>query len=91
MNQVWKFPLAMIGVQTVEMPWGARILKVEPQMEGVCLWALCNCEAEKVPRTIVMVGTGREMPIGALQYISTFQMRGGALVFHAFEAVRTPL
>jgi hypothetical protein len=86
MKSVWKFPLAMTGIQDVEIPGTARLLSVQPQGDGVCLWALCDTTADKVKRRICIVGTGHEAPeIGSLYYISTFQLHGGALVFHAFE------
>jgi hypothetical protein len=32
-----------------------------------------------------MYGTGHDMPDDPGQYVGTFQMHGGALVFHLFE------
>lgn len=93
MKTVWKFPLALAGEQRIDMPAGARLLSVQPQGEGVCLWALCDPDAKKEPRVIVIVGTGHQAPeedLWQLKHISTFQLHGGALVFHAFEIVRAP-
>lgn len=88
MKSVWKFPLAVADVQQVAVPSGARLLAVQPQDAGVCLWALVDTSAPKVSRIIAIVGTGHELPDhGDLKYISTFQLHGGVLVFHAFEVV----
>lgn len=76
----------------MRIPTGAQILVVQPQGDSVCLWALCNTNAEKEKRRICILGTGHEAPdYGALKFISTFQLHGGALVFHAFEIVDAPL
>jgi hypothetical protein len=89
MNQVvWKFPLDVADVQDVSIPKGAQLLTVQSQGTNVCLWAFCDPGAEKVKRYICILGTGHEAPdYGALNYISTFELHGGALVFHAFEIV----
>lgn len=88
MKTIWKFPLAVTDGQVVAMPAGARILTVHPQGDHVCLWALVESNAPTVTRRIAIVGTGKPAPDwGDLKYISTFQIHGGALVFHAFELV----
>lgn len=94
MKTVWKFPLAVTNEQRIDLPAGARLLTVQPQGEGVCLWALCDSEAEREPRMIVILGTGHQAPeenLWQLKYISTFQLQDGALVFHAFEIARAAL
>ena len=94
MKSVWKFPLRVANSQCLQIPAGAKILSVQAQGETVCLWALCDTDALPEPRYIAIHGTGHEVYDGLLEYISTFQMHGGALVFHAFEhtscAVETP-
>jgi hypothetical protein len=88
MKTIWKFPLAVTGAQAIAMPAGARILTVQPQGDHVCLWALVESNAPTLKRHIAIVGTGNPAPEwGDLKYIATFQLQGGALVFHAFELV----
>ena len=90
MKTIWKCPLEMTGSQEVKIPLPAVILSVQPQGDGVCLWAEVSPSLEKVRVPIVILGTGHEMPDvepGHLRYINTFQLQGGALVFHAYEVV----
>ena len=69
------------------MPAGAKILSVQVQRDNCCIWALCddgkNVKSEK--REIAIYGTGNPIPDNPWKYISTFQLFGGDLVFHAFE------
>lgn len=85
---IWKFSLGMDGFQFIEPPDGAEFLSVQPQGNGVCLWALVNPENVKHKRGIWIFGTGHTIAAGldVGRYISTFQLNDGALVFHAFEA-----
>lgn len=88
MKQIWKFPLAVTDRQIIEMPMGADILCVQMQRDSVCLWALVNPERDKAERIIDIYGTGHNMDDDYHGYhIGTFQLNGGALVFHVFEAV----
>jgi hypothetical protein len=80
---IWKFPLETTDLQTVRMPSGAVVLTVEAQDARPCLWALVDSEAPKVNRRFAIYGTGH--PFGGGDYIGTYQLVGGALVFHVFE------
>ena len=86
---IYKYSLAVTDFQEVKLPIGAEILTVQNQSENACMWALVNPnEKEMETRNIEIFGTGH--PIGydmgiSRKYISTFQMHGGQLVFHAFE------
>lgn len=85
MKTIWKFPLAVTGAQTVSIPLPAQVLTVQPQGDSVCLWAEVDPEGRPADVEIVIVGTGHEMPPRRMRYINTFQLRGGSLVFHAYE------
>ena len=86
---IYKYPLAVSDFQEVLLPLGAEILTVQVQGENACMWALVNPdEHQKEGRNIEIFGTGH--PIGydmgiRRKYISTFQLQGSQLVFHAFE------
>jgi hypothetical protein len=88
---IFKYPLLVTDFQDVLLPIGAEILTIQTQDETACMWALVNpSEKEKEIRNIEIFGTGH--PIGydmgiSRKYISTFQMRDGQLVFHAFERI----
>jgi hypothetical protein len=46
-------------------------------------WSAADLE----DREIIIHGTGHLVPRDDLSHISTFQLMGGTLVFHAFEVV----
>lgn len=86
MKTIYKYPLEITDNQCVKMPKDAQILTVQMQGKTPCLWAMVDTENEVVERFIEIYGTGN--PItgqDSRRYISTFQVIGGALIFHAFE------
>lgn len=97
MKTIWKFPLEVTDVQSVAMPQGAQVLTAQlqgPSYEAratdssLCLWALVDPDAPKTVRLLHIFGTGHPVyNADSLRYISTFQLDGGALVFHVFEQV----
>jgi len=86
MKVIYKYPLDIRHHQEIEMPSGSEILTVQSQGEMGCLWAMIDTEKEiKEMRIISVVGTGHEVPPDCVKYIGTFQMAGGALIWHVFE------
>jgi hypothetical protein len=82
---IYKFPLKLAALQQVEMPAESKILCVQIQRGVPCLWAVVERGAiNQWSRTIRMVGTGREAPGDADEYLGTIQIDDGALVLHAF-------
>ena len=72
------------------MPNGAKILCLQMQ-NAPCIWAQVN-DSLSVPndeRTFLTIGTGNPfpegIPTGHLQYIGTYQLSAGRLVFHVYE------
>lgn len=89
MQTIWKFPLAVVGVQRIAMPKGAQILTVQKQGEGACLWALVDSVRDTEIRVIEIHGTGNPMndgPSGSRKYIATFQVP--PFVWHVFEVTQ---
>lgn len=84
--RIWKYRLNIIDEQQLFLPVDAKILTVQTQ-HGTCyLWTLVNEEnTAKELRKIAIYGTGNPLPDNPGEYIGTFQMRGGDLVFHVFE------
>lgn len=87
MRAIWKFPLVVTDEQTVNLPKGAQALAVQVQHGQPCLWALVDPDAPIAAVGIRMHGTGHTIPddLEGYSYIGTFQMMGGALVFHTFR------
>lgn len=84
MRTIYKYPLLILDEQEVEMPMGAGLMTVQMQNGQPCLWALVDTRNTVEKRKVLIRGTGHPADnVG--RYISTFQMKGGALVFHAFE------
>ena len=86
MLTIWKFPLRVDDDVRVPMPRGAQVLAVQEQHGAPCIWALVDPEAQKDLRHFRIVGTGHPFEeADAYRHLGTFQMHGGALVFHLFE------
>ena len=88
---VWKFHLDVTDEQRVSMPRGAAIRHIGMQGESLCLWAEVDPSADVEPRTIRIYDTGQEITHFRGSYLGTFLMRGGALVFHAYEVTQAEL
>jgi hypothetical protein len=87
---VWKYEIPIADEFTLDLPDNAELLTVQVQpMQGVMVWALVNPEAPKRRRTFHLAGTGHPMEYKPhdLRFIGSFQLDGGALVFHLFELV----
>ena len=88
MNKIYKYNLRIEDQQVIQMPIGAKILTVQVQKGQVQLWALVNPEIPTQARTIEIIGTGNPINddiVGERNYIATFQLHDGSLVFHVFE------
>jgi hypothetical protein len=87
--KIWKWELNTAEHQTIYLPDGAKILDVQMQGIGCCLWALCDDSVTTAyhPRNIAIYGTGNPLPDEVGEYIATFQAHGGSLVFHVFEVL----
>lgn len=49
----------------------------------ICVWAMVNPDAEKVPRQFLICGTGGPMPDRVGEFIGT--VFGGPFVWHVFD------
>jgi len=85
MKTIWKYPLAPVeNKKIIGMPKGAILLCVQAQYGNPCLWALVDSENPAVLREFSIRGTGHDArDVG--QYVGTFQMKGGSLIFHLFD------
>lgn len=85
---IWKFPLNVgPGWTRVEIPAGATILSCQGQESVPVIWAVVDVDAPKTHRMFVAYPTGYEMDKISGSYIGTYQLAGGALVFHLFEVL----
>jgi hypothetical protein len=85
-NTIWKYPLEVKDSNQLELPKGAKILCVQLQGHAPCLWAeVDKLEIKKQIVTIDIFGTGHEIDQTPRNYLGTFQMHDGYLVFHAYQ------
>jgi hypothetical protein len=81
---IWKFPV-MPGAFTIGLPRGAEVLAAQAQDGEAMAWAVVDPAAPVEQRRFIAAGTGHPLPDGPLKHLGTFQLDGGALVFHLFE------
>lgn len=84
MRRVYKFPFGVDDDVTLTMPRDAEIVHVDAQQGVPCVWARVDPDADLVDRRFRLAGTGHDLPDG-LTHVGSFQLAGGALVFHLFE------
>ena len=90
---VYKYPFKVSDCVALALPKGAKLLTIQEQAGVACAWAIVDPEETRRETVVVHVrGTGHPIETypeqGVGEYFCTFQMSGGALVFHAFlEAV----
>jgi len=88
MLTIYKWTIPIEDHFTLELPKNAKILTVQTQRGTPQLWAMVDSETEKEKRYFRLAGTGHPLGddyLGIINYIGTFQMGNGALVFHLFE------
>jgi len=88
---IWKYELETVDVQKFQMPEKAEILTVQVQKGVPCLYVLVNPNfvVEKEERTIVIYGTGHQIPqTGNRKYIVTYQLLDVSFVGHVFELIK---
>lgn len=87
-DAIHKQPLELVGIQTLWMPTRAEVLCVQLQRGEPCVWYRTPVEEKSYLRAFHTYGTGHPLPTNvALRYVGTYQLEGGALVFHVFEEV----
>lgn len=83
---IWKFQVEISDSQAIDMPKGSRLLSCQPQNGRLCLWATVDPEAPKVPRLIIIKGTGHPIDDLPMTFVDTAVCNGGSLVWHVFDA-----
>lgn len=83
--RVYKYGVVLNNYFELELPKDAKILTVQMQHEKPYIWALVNPAEESEKRFFRVAKTGHPIDESNLQYIGSFQMNGGMLVFHLFE------
>ena len=85
MKKIYKYQLKLIDSQSVFLPVGYKILSAQLQAGQLCMWAMIDPYiADMVPVEIKVFGTGHEIESNCGDFIDTFQLNNGGLVFHVF-------
>lgn len=88
MLTIYKYSIPDEDHFTLELPKDAKILTVQAQRGAPQLWATVDSETKKETRYFRLAGTGHSLGedyLRIINYIGTFQIENGALVFHLFE------
>ncbi len=87
MRTVHKFPLE-IKRNVLDLPAHSILRSVQVQRGTPCVWIELDDNLPKFKRlTLVFIGTGHEVPYAekqSFEYLDTFQMYEGELVFHLY-------
>lgn len=83
MRAVHKYPFTLDDEVSVEMPVGARVIRVDRQNHTNCLWAVVDPGARREARRFYVRGTGHPLPEGSLEHVATWF--DGPFVWHMFE------
>ena len=86
MKTIWKFPLRVDDEQVIEIPMQAQTLPIQMQRGIPCFWALVDTAWPRVRAKIYTVGTGHSITfdVYATNYLGSYQLADGGLVFHVF-------
>ncbi len=83
--KIYKYPIPVNDNIELELPMNSKILTIQMQKSKPFIWALVNPgKTIGQVRHLELYGTGMDVPEGR-EYIGSFQMLGGDLVFHLFE------
>ena len=84
MKTIYKYNFEITGSFSIKMPKGSKIFSVEEQSKKPAIWAIVDTSQKEESVFFELRGTGQ--PFNGLEgeYIDTFYMFNGDLVFHLF-------
>lgn len=89
MKTIYKYPFQPNDFIEIEMPIDSKVLTIETQHEMPCMWVEQDTDKPKYKQKFAIVGTGQNLvntyKYGAPEYVGSFQMSGGRLVFHVYK------
>ncbi len=91
MKTIFRYPLAVTDVQTIEIPRLSKILTAQFKNDILCMWAEIDTDLPLEPVLIEIIGTGHNMPDTPpgieRRYIATAQndVNGFGLVWHLYH------
>jgi hypothetical protein len=85
MRTIYKYPLEAVDEQTITTKANYKILTVAVQNEQPCLWIEVDTEKDDEDIKIFTHGTGHPLFSEANNYIGSYQLHKGSLVFHVYK------
>lgn len=85
MESIFKYELGVTHEQIITMPAKAKLLSIQVQKGLVQLWALVDLNEPIKGRKIRTIGTGYQIHEYPGEYITTYQLEDGSLVYHVFD------
>ncbi|MGN5455619.1 MAG: hypothetical protein ACI4XN_06485 [Candidatus Kurthia intestinigallinarum] len=85
--KVYKYPVRVNTVETIDLPLGAKPLSIAFQYDKVYIYALVKPEEQKtVSVQVIVAGTGEPLPedIDTFTYLNTIQMFDQQWNLHGF-------
>lgn len=83
---VWKYPLNTTDEQELEIPEINRPLCIHVQGGRPCLWVLVDPDVPILTVRVRIFGTGHPGVTADMDYVGSYLLSGGSLVFHVFMA-----
>lgn len=88
---VWKYPLEIVGRQTIHIPAVSEIRHIGLQGDQVCLWIEVDPEVQTYPLDVFMFGTGEEFLypdslVNPLKFIGTVVLPNSE-VYHFYRRI----
>lgn len=85
MQTIHKYAIAVATEQKIMLPAGGKILCVQTQYGKPYIWCKIDTDAPYEEVTLFTFDTGHNCD-GTANYIGTYQLHEGDLVYHVFEA-----
>lgn len=90
MRTIYRLPLPIRDLFTLELPLGSKFLAAECQLRAPhepSMWFIVDPDRDLVTRAFAVIGTGNSVPeyVRESAHLATFQMLVGQFVWHLFE------
>jgi hypothetical protein len=87
MKKIWKYQIPDKTEFALSMPKDSKVLCLKVQHGIACVWVLVDTKKEPTQTRFEVFGTGWEIKkdVDYLDYIDTWQIANGELIFHLFK------
>lgn len=93
MRKIYKYPIETTDTQIIKVYglsgancFKEQVLDIDIQKGTPCIWCFVDTEKEEQDIVIRIVGTGNPMPLlSKSDYLGSYTLYDGSLVFHVFQ------